>query len=52
MNNWTTGDVIIFGVAGYIAVFALLKLLRAQREVLIDQLDEEVKRERRQATTK
>ena len=40
MGHWNTWDVVVLVAAGYIAVMALVRLMRSHRAKLVDQLQQ------------
>jgi hypothetical protein len=44
MANWTTIDWMILGVAGFVAVTSLVRLMVQRRDALVRDLDEHAKR--------
>jgi hypothetical protein len=44
MANWTNGDVLILGVAAFIAVSALVRLMLHRRDELLSDLEEQARR--------
>jgi hypothetical protein len=44
MANWTTVDWIILGVAAFVAVTSLVRLMVQRRDSLVRDLDEQAKR--------
>lgn len=44
MANWTTADIAILGVAAFIAVTALVRLMLHRRDELLSDLDEQARR--------
>jgi hypothetical protein len=57
MANWTTADVLILGVAAFIAVSALVRLMLHRRDELLNDLEKQARQAKAQkaseeATTK
>ena len=44
MANWTTADFLILGVAAFIAVSALVRLMLHRRDELVNELEEQARR--------
>ena len=47
MSNWTTADVVILGVAGFLAVTSLVRLMLHRRDELVTELEEQARRAKR-----
>lgn len=46
MLGWSSWDVVVIGVAGYIAVTCLVRLMRRRRDALVDDIGRQVEAER------
>ena len=44
MGNWTTADAVILGVAAFIAVTALVRLMLHRRDELVNDLEDQARR--------
>ena len=48
MANWTTADVLILGVAAFIAVSALVRLMLHRRDELVNDLEKQARQAKAQ----
>jgi hypothetical protein len=44
MANWTTTDIVILGVAGFLAVTSLVRLMLHRRDELVSELENQARK--------
>jgi hypothetical protein len=44
MANWTTADIVILGVAGFLAVTSLVRLMLHRRDELVTDLENQARK--------